>query len=143
MKTYQFADRTIVAGEASQLEQLIAAVAADTPATIIDLRTFLEAGEDSTPRTPEGWGYRRLPITGSTVSEQDIDVLRREFFRKPQSVVIGPNSSRASLLITASLSRHEQKGWENAKDVEVDSNHGESHLQEWLDAYLARHGVGA
>lgn len=141
MKTYQFADRTIIAGEASQLEQLVSSASSESPATLIDLRTFLEAGENETPRTPEGWGYRRLPITGATVSEQDLDVLRREFFRKPQSVVLGPNASRAHLLIAASLSRHEQGGWEAGKRAEVDPNHGEDQLKDWLDAYLTRHGV--
>ena len=141
MKTYQFADRNIIAGDASQLEQLVSAASSDSPATIIDLRTFLEAGEDETPRTPDGWGYRRLPITGSTVSEQDLDVLRREFFRKPQSIVLGPNSSRARLVITASLSRQEQGGWDAGKRAEVEASHGEDALKTWLDGYLARHGV--
>lgn len=140
MKTFQFADRTLIVGEASQWDQLLAAVSKDTPATVVDLRTFLEVGEQPAPRSPEGWGYRRLPITGATVSEQDLDVLRREFFRRSHTVVIGPNASRSRLLAAAALSRLEQGGWNGGARAEAEANHGENDLQNWLTDYLVQIG---
>ncbi len=140
MKTFQFADRILIVGEAAQWDQLLTAVTKDTPATVVDLRTFVEVGEQPVPRTPEGWGYRRLPITGATVSEQDLDVLRREFFRRPQTVIVGPNASRSRLLAAAALSRLEQGGWNGGDRAEVETSHGEDQLRSWLTDYLVRHG---
>lgn len=143
MKTFQFVDRTLIVGDVSQWDQLLGAVAKDIPATVVDLRTFVEASDEAPPRSPEGWGYRRLPITGATVSEQDLDVLRREFFRRTHTVVVGPNSSRSRLLVAAALSRLEQGGWQGGARAEADPKHGESALQNWLSSYLARHGFEA
>lgn len=140
MKTFQFVDRTLIVGDVSQWDQLMGAVAKDVPATVVDLRTFVEAGEEAPPRSPEGWGYRRLPITGATVSEQDLDVLRREFFRRTHTIVMGPNSSRPRLLVAAALSRLDQGGWKGGARAEADPSHGENALQDWLTAYLSRHG---
>lgn len=143
MKTFQFADRTLLVGEASQLDQLLASVAKDTPATLIDLRTFTELADQTPPRSPEGWGYRRLPITGGTVSEQDLDILRREFFRRSHTVLVGPNESRAPLLVAAALARLEKGGWNGAARAELEADHPEQELERWLTAYLVRHGCEA
>jgi hypothetical protein len=139
MKSYQFAEHTIFCGHAGQWEQLIGACAQDKLGTVVDLRTFLEIGDQLIPKAPEGWGYRRLPVTGATVSEQDLDVFRREFYRKPQTVVVGPNPTRAQLMVAASLARLEKGGFEGNKRAEGDSE-GEYQLLEWLTAYLVRHG---
>jgi hypothetical protein len=140
MKTYQFAERTIHCGHAGQWDQLIEACSAEQPGTVVDLRTFLEVGDQSVPKAPEGWGYRRLPLTGATVSEQDLDVFRREFYRKPQTVVIGPNATRAQLVVAASVARLEKGGWDGAQRAEGEDRYGEYQLLEWLTAYLVRHG---
>jgi hypothetical protein len=139
MKSYQFAEHTIFCGHAGQWEQLIGACVQDKLGTVVDLRTFLEIGDQLVPKAPEGWGYRRLPVTGATVSEQDLDVFRREFYRKPQTVVVGPNLTRAQLMVAASLARLEKGGFEGNKRAEGDSE-GEYQLLEWLTAYLVRHG---
>lgn len=139
MKSFQFSERTIICGQASEWDHLIQACSRDVPGTVIDLRTFLEIADTPAPKPPEGWGYRRLPLTGATVSEQDLDVFRREFFRKPQTVVVGPNESRASLLVSASVARLEKGGW-NGGQRACDNVEGEDDLLQWLTTYLGRHG---
>jgi hypothetical protein len=139
MKTFKFAERTVICGEALEWDQLLKACADDREGTVVDLRTFLELAEQVAPKPPEGWGYRRLPVTGATVSEQDLDVFRREFYRKPQTVVVGPNAARAELMVAASVARYQQGGW-NGQDL-ASSSQDEWELLEWLTAYLVRHGV--
>lgn len=139
MKSYKFADRDIHCGDASQWEALLGLCERDTPGTVLDLRTFLEVGDQPVPKPPEGWGYRRLPLTGATVSEQDLDVFRREFYRKSQTVVIGPNGSRSRLMVAASVARLEKGGWNGRQRAEEDVE-GEHGLLEWLTSYLVRHG---
>ena len=139
MKTYQFGERTILCGHAGQWEELVRAGNDAEMGTVIDLRTFLEIGEQQVPKPPEGWGYRRLPVTGATVSEQDLDVFRREFYRKPRTVVIGPNEDRGQLVVAASVARFEQKAWDHSKRAEG-VGEGERDLLNWLTSYLVRHG---
>lgn len=139
MKSFKFAERTILCGDAGQWDQLIEASSKDMEGTVIDLRTFLEIAQQPPAKPPEGWGYRRLPLTGATVSEQDLDVFRREFYRKPQTVVIGPNPVRAELMVAASVARQEKGGFNGLQRAEADSG-GELDLLEWLTSYLVRHG---
>jgi hypothetical protein len=138
MQSFKFAERNIFCGEASQWQELLKASEGGGPATVIDLRTFLEIGDQPLPEPPEGWGYRRLPLTGATVSEQDLDVFRREFYRKPQTVVLGPNRSRAELLVAASVARHERGGFQAGQRAEQ-AGAEEKALLHWLTAYLVRH----
>lgn len=140
MKSYQFAEHIIHCGRSDQWDELIgAATRGPGLGTVVDLRTFIEIGEQEVPKPPEGWGYRRLPLTGATVSEQDLDVFRREFFRKPQTVVVGPNETRGSLLVAASLARLEKGGWKHEQGAQ-EQNGNEGELFEWLTMYLVRHG---
>lgn len=139
MSCYQFAGHPVLYGDASQLEALLEKADGDHLGTVIDLRTFLEIGEQTTPKPPEGWGYRRLPLTGTTISEQDLDVFRREILRRPQTVVIGPNLSRGEFLLSASLARHEKTPWE--PQVQQSAQGEEAELQQWLTSYLVRHGL--
>ena len=139
MKSFKFAERTILCGDAGQWDQLIEASSKDVEGTVIDLRTFLEIAHRPPAKPPEGWGYRRLPLTGATVSEQDLDVFRREFYRKPQTVVVGPNPVRAELMVAASVARQEKGGFNGRQRAEADSG-GELDLLEWLTSYLVRHG---
>jgi hypothetical protein len=137
MKTYQFAGHTILCGQAGEWESLLRQ-GGDEAGTVIDLRTLSEIGDRLVPKAPEGWGYRRLPLTGQTISEQDLDVFRREFFRKPRTVVVGPTALRPSLLVEASLARLERSGWDYPKRAA--ENGEEPELFGWLTAYLVRHG---
>lgn len=139
MKRFQFAERPVISGSIDELEKLLDEAGRETPGTVVDLRTFLEAGEELSPKPPEGWGYRRLPLTGATITEQDLDVFRREFFRKAQTVVVAPNSARSELMIAASIARNEKGGWNASERAEADL-HGESRLLLWLTEYLVRHG---
>lgn len=140
MKSFQFAERNVTCGSIDELETLLDKAGKDTPGTVVDLRTFLEASDALSPKPPEGWGYRRLPLTGATITEQDLDVFRREFFRKGQTVVVAPNSTRAELMIAASVARNTKGGWEGRQRAEGGDLQGESRLLLWLTEYLVRHG---
>ncbi len=136
MKSFQFAERNVTCGTIDELDKLLEKAGTGTPGTIVDLRTFLEASDEHSPKPPEGWGYRRLPLTGATVTEQDLDVFRREFFRKAQTVVVAPTAARGELMIAASVARNQKGGWDGLQRAEGD----ESRLLLWLTEYLVRHG---
>lgn len=135
MTTYAFADRPIHCGSAQDYDQLLQANL-ELSGVLIDVRTQAEIGDLPLAKLPEGWIYCRIPITGQTISEQDMDVFRREFFRKQQTVVIDPGSKRSDLLVIASLARQKK---EALPPSSIDSTK-ERDLFAWLQAYLARHG---
>lgn len=145
MTSYEFAGRPISVGEAAQCEALVASRSSEASGVVIDLRTLHELGDSAPPTLPEGWTYRRLPLTGETASEQDLDVFRRELVRRQTTVVLGPNVHRPQLLVLAALARLQPKDWgpdQQASAWKECSQH-EPSLESWLQAYFRRHQTPA
>lgn len=139
MKTYQFGEHTLHCGGTDQWDKLVAAAKSVESATIVDLRTSAEIGDREVPKPRDGWGYRHLPVTGATLSEQDIDVFRREFSRRAATIIVGPTDVRAQLMVLASLARVAKRPIQDQELAEVTDFQQESALLDWLRAYLERH----
>lgn len=137
MKTYQFADRKIFCAEAGLWAEVGDKISGKA-GTLIDLRTLSEIGDAPQPELPPDWSYLRQPLTGATISEQDMDVIRREFYRKPLTALVGPTIERASLIVTASITRREKSSWDYEEQGKT--NCSEPELLQWLASYLERHG---
>ena len=114
-------------------------LSADDKVSVLDIRTLNEMGKDELSDVPEGWTYRRYPITGSTVSEQDVDVFRREQRRFGKLVVISSNETRASLLVLTDLSRINRTLLPEDEVKKLDDLKQEQVMHDWLNQYLERH----
>lgn len=139
MNSFSFGERTTICGSPSEWKQLAGKLDAGQAASVVDLRTQNEYGKDTPPETPEGWLYRRLPVSGETVSEQDLDVLRREQLRNKQTIVLGPNEARGPLLVLTGEARKERRALTPAELDGIKERSKEKKLQAWLAQYLERH----
>ncbi len=142
MKTFEFFGRPILCGKATDLNDMIAIFSTGETVSIVDLRTVLERPDEEDIDVPDTWNVRRLPVRGRTISEQDLDVFRREFFRHPKTLVIGPNAARAELMLLASVARAEVRPINEAELRDVEDKHEERDLLDWLTRYLKRHQSG-
>lgn len=142
MKTIEFSGRPILCGKPSELNDMIASCSEEANVTIVDLRTVLERPDEEDIDAPDTWNVRRLPVRGQTISEQDLDVFRREFFRHPKTLVIGPNAARAELMLLASVARLEVRPIDQVELEQVEDKHEERDLLNWLEQYLERHQTG-
>ena len=114
-------------------------LSADDKVSVLDIRTLNELGKDELSDMPSGWTYRRYPITGSTVSEQDVDVFRREQRRFGKLVVVSSNETRASLLVLTDLARINRTLLPEAEVTKLEDLKQEQAMHDWLNQYLERH----
>lgn len=139
MNSYSFGERTTVCGLPSEWKEIAGKLDKDKAASIVDLRTKLELGDDEAPEVGENWEYRRLPVSGTTISEQDLDVLRREQLRNTQTVVLSPNQARGPLMVLAGEARKQRRALSKDELSSLKDLSKEKKTQKWLDAYLERH----
>lgn len=139
MKEFKQDKHLTVCGTVAEWKELKKKFEGDQKVSVFDLRTVNESGGEKLPDIPEGWNYQRLPLTGATISEQDVDVFRREQRRNGKLLVVAPNEARGGLLALADqcrVARSELSG------SDVDSLSGaadEKELRTWLKDYLERH----
>ena len=107
MKVYKQPEYTTVCGTPSEWKELKKEFDLNEKVSVLDIRTAVEEEREKLEKSPdtETWLYRRLPIGGSTISEQDIDVFRREQRRHGRLIVISQNEARAALLVLTDLAR--------------------------------------
>lgn len=139
MKVYEQPKYTTVCGTPSEWKQLKNKFDGEEKVSVLDIRTAHEEEQEKLDKTPDTWLHRRLPIGGSTISEQDIDVFRREQRRHGRLIVVTCNMARAGLLVLTDLARIGRRGFDEKDLRELDGLEDEAALKEWLDAYLDRH----
>jgi hypothetical protein len=139
MKVYEQPEYTTVCGTPSEWKQLNKRFDGEDKVSILDIRTAVEEEEEKLDKASDTWHYRRLPIGGATISEQDIDVFRREQRRHGKLIVISPNEARAGLLVHTDLARLNRTALEEKELKDLDGWKEEKVLKEWLDQYLDRH----
>ena len=129
---------SLLACDSGWLDQ---AMTQETPESklVVDLRKVNEIAA-----LPEGLkekGIQRvsLPVTAASWSEQDMDMLRREFLRGQSPVVVMSNGgTRAALMVLQHVARVEQWSADSAlaKCPEVAA---QPELKKLLQDYLQRH----
>lgn len=141
MKVYKQPEYTTVCGTPSEWKELKKEFDLNEKVSVLDIRTAVEEEREKLEKSPdtETWLYRRLPIGGSTISEQDIDVFRREQRRHGRLIVISQNEARAALLVLTDLARLNRSALSDSDLNETDGLEDERALREWLDSYLERH----
>ena len=139
MKTFEGDGQSTHCGTLDEWKKLLDLVPEGENASVLDLRTGFEIGEDSLGETPKDWTVRRLPVSGATLSEQDVDVFRRELYRHKHCLVISPNDTRGPLLALAGTARAQRKDIDkNVLDGLQDLKQEKETLA-WLESYLERH----
>ena len=117
------------------------AVQQETPESklVVDLRKVNEI--EKLPENLKDKGITRvsIPITAASWSEQDMDMLRREFLRGQSPVVVmSAGGERAALMILQHVARVEQ--WSTEKALEkCPEVAGRAELKKLLSDYLHRH----
>lgn len=139
MKTFENHGQTTHCGTLEEWKELLKRVPETEMASVLDLRTGFEIGENNLEETPKGWTVRRLPVTGATISEQDIDVFRRELYRHKHCLVVSPNDARGPLLALAGTARAERKELDTKSLKELKDLKKENDTLVWLETYLLRH----
>ncbi|MCA9777742.1 MAG: hypothetical protein KC800_13530 [Candidatus Eremiobacteraeota bacterium] len=139
MKVYEQPGYTTVCGTPSEWKQLKKHFDGEAKVSVLDIRTATEEEQEKLDKAPDTWLYRRLPIGGKTISEQDVDVFRREQRRHGKLIVVTQNLARSALLVHTDLARIERKPLDDSELDALDGLQDEKALREWLDAYLERH----
>lgn len=137
MTIFKQADYTTACGTPDEWSELKQVFAGADEVSILDIGGVLETEKPDS--VPDSWTYRRLPIRGNTISEQDMDVYRRELFRHGRLIVLSPNATRGQLVSLAARARTQRTLLPEDKLKELKELEAESELQEWLQAYLVRH----
>lgn len=138
MKVFERDNFKAVCGSATEWDSLKREFEGSGKVSILDLRTMKEAAGHALADLPEGWKVEPHPISGSTISEQDVDVFRREVRRHGRLIAVGTSETRGSLLMYTDQARIERVGLPREVDS-LSEIAKESELKKWLDAYLARH----
>lgn len=112
---------------------------ADKKVSVLDIRTVQEAADQKLEDVPESWNYRRWPVVAATVSEQDVDVFRREQRRHGELVVVATNEVRSGLLVLTDLSRINRTLLPEQEVKKLGDVKKEQGLVDWLNQYLERH----
>lgn len=139
MKAYKEPGYSTYCGTLSEWVELKAKFEDSESVSVLDLRTVLEIEDSGLEELPESWSYSRMVLLGETISEQDVDLFRREQRRHGKLLVLAENEARASLLALADKARKkrsqiEKDELENLEGIELEKN-----LVTWLEAYLSRH----
>ena len=139
MKDFKQDTYTTFCGTAEEWTDLKKKFDSDEKASVIDLRTVNESGGEKLADLPEVWNYQRIPLTGKTVSEQDVDVFRREQRRHGKLIVVAKTEARGGLLAMADNCRRERTLLPDTEVALLSGAVEEKDLQEWLNQYLTRH----
>jgi hypothetical protein len=139
MKVYEQPEYTTVCGTPSEWKKLKKEFDGEGKVSVLDIRTAVEEEQEKLDKAPDTWLYRRLPIGGATVSEQDVDVFRREQRRHGRLIVVTQNQARAGLLVLTDLARMARTPLPADDLKDLDGLKDEKVLREWLDEYLERH----
>ncbi|MBS2039455.1 hypothetical protein JST97_31000 [bacterium] len=131
-------DLKILACDSAWLDQ---AVAQDNPESklVVDLRKVNEI--NALPENLKDKGISRvsIPVTARSWSEQDMDMLRREFARGVSPVVVlSAGGERAALMALQHVARVEQWSLEQALE-KCPAVGKREELKKLLADYLARH----
>ena len=139
MKVFKEKSYTTRCGTPQEWDSLKKEWSSEEKVSVLDLRTATEAKEFQMEDVPEEWEYRRMAVIGSTISEQDVDVFRREQRRHGKLIVLATNDTRGSLLALADISRIKREAFPQDEVNKLDDLEGEKELQDWLKSYLDRH----
>lgn len=112
---------------------------------LVDLRKVTEIEEDLTAEFKEAEKpYLRIPVRADTLSEQDMDAMRREFGRRlGPYAVISTGGLRAAAMLLMHAGRNQEWSYEDAlkKCQELKKSKGHEALKERMKGYLERHAV--
>ena len=139
MNVYEQPNYTTVCGTPSEWKKLQQKFEGVDKVSVLDIRTATEEEESKLDAVPDTWLYRRLPIGERTISEQDVDVFRREQRRHGKLIVVSQNIARAALLVQTDLARIARTGLTDTDFSGLDGIDQEQGLRTWLDSYLERH----
>jgi hypothetical protein len=139
MKVFQQTHYTTLCGAPDEWEQLKDRFKAFDTVSIIDLRTANEQSDFEMGNLPEGWKRQWMPLRGNTVSEQDLDVFRREQRRHGRLIALATSETRGSLLALTDISRINRTTLPKDELSQLSDLKGEQELIDWLNAYLTRH----
>ena len=139
MKDFKQDTYTTYCGSDDEWNDLKKKFKSEEKASVIDLRTVNESGGEKLADLPEEWNYQRIPLTGKTVSEQDMDVFRREQRRHGKLIVVAKTEARGGLLALADKCRRERSLLPDTEVALLSGAVEEKDLQEWLNRYLERH----
>ncbi len=139
MKVFQQDNYTTICGIPDEWEQMKAKFQDSDKVTVLDLRTATEAGGDTLEDLPEAWQYRAMPIQGGTISEQDVDVFRREQRRHGRMIALAANEARPCLLALADINRISRTPIPESELTALADLKTEQALLDWLKSYLERH----
>ncbi len=111
---------------------------------VIDLRKILEIEDYQEDKFKDaGFTYRRIPVEPLTLSEQDMDALRREFARqRGRYIVFSSGGIRAAALVLMHAARTLKWNFEETLDKcpELKNSQQHAELKHWMKDYLKRHG---
>jgi hypothetical protein len=139
MKVYQDDNFKTVCGSARDWEKMKKEFKGANDVSILDLRTLKEIGGETIKDLPQGWRLSQHPISGQTVSEQDVDVFRREQRRNGKLIAVGLSETRGSLLVLTDKARRTRTSLNQDELDFLSRMSQESALRDWLEAYLERH----
>lgn len=139
MQVYEEAKYTTYCGTPDEWEQLREKLKDVEKVSILDLRSGVETAGNEIEDIPEEWLFVNMPVTGLTVSEQDIDVFRREQRRHGTLVALATNETRGSLLALADKARLARTQLPKDELKKLNDTKKEKDLVDWLNSYLERH----
>ena len=127
--------QTLVALDAQELDSVFAG--ADCKC-LVDLRKAQERSDSPAPRCKEkGIAYVHVPVTPATLSEQDLDFVRRETGRRwGRLAVLSSGGQRAAALVLMHAGRSGQ--WSD-EDTLARCPELEDAWKQQVRTYLARH----
>lgn len=139
MKVYEGSNYTTHCGIFSEWDDLKLKFEDSDSVSVLDLRTVSELSGQTLEDLPEAWSYSRLPLQGSTISEQDVDLFRREQRRHGKMLVLAENEARGCLLALVDLARKDRSEFGSDGLDGLGGLDSEQDLLTWLEAYLSRH----
>ena len=142
MRTFEQDNYTTYCGADTEWDKLKSRCSKDEKVSVMDLRTAGAAARVELADMPDGWLYRRMPVQASTVSEQDIDVFRREQRRSGKMLVVGSTECTGALLALTDISRLKRSLLPEGEISELGPlEEDEANLKDWLNRYLERHAT--
>ena len=139
MKAYKETGYSTYCGTPSEWTELQTKFENSESVSVLDLRTVSELSEHDLGEMPENWTYSRMPLLGETISEQDVDLFRREQRRHGRLLVLSQKEAKGCLLALADKARKNRRALEPSELEELDGLSSEQTLVAWLEAYLVRH----
>lgn len=139
MRVFQEDSFKTVCGSPAEWDKMKKEFADAKRVSVLDLRPLSEIGKETIDDLPAGWKLDQHPISGKTISEQDVDVFRREQRRSGSMIAIGLSETRGSLLVLTDKARRTRSELDQSELDSLSNLAEEKELKSWLEAYLARH----